>query len=345
MNAPAVSVLMTVYNGERYLREAVDSILGQSFQDFEFVIVDDASDDSSPSILASYSDPRIITFRQPGRSGLPNALNAGLIRCRGSYIARLDADDIARKDRLQRQVEQMERHPEACLAGSDYELIDEKGVLQGIRKMGHYGAGIRAALRFGNVLGHSTVIYRKASIQAIGGYDGTLAWGEDYDLYLRLMDCGAVLGIDEPLVKYRVHASNLTATIVSSEKDRSLFAFMASDMEKTLGRNVPPELMATVSEHHRTICRNPETYAEVCRLIADIFMADASASWLSRSDISTMLDATLRELRVLGSLHPDFVRTTMRTELRLIARFRPWELASPRCLRMAYATAFKNGSP
>lgn len=342
MSTPALSVLMTVYNGERHLREAVDSILSQSFGDFEFVIVDDASDDSSPSILASYSDPRIVTLRQPSRSGAPAASNAGLARCRGNYIARLDADDIARNDRLQRQVKQMELHPEACLAGSDYELIDGKGVLQGIRKMNHYGADIRAALRFGNLIGHSTVIYRKAAVQTAGGYDGTIAWAEDYDLYLRLMEHGAMLGIDEPLVKYRVHDANLTATTVSSEKDRHLFNLMAANMGKTLGRNVPGDLIATISEHHRKICQDPETYAEVCRLIADTFLVDASAPWLGRGDISSMLDATLRELHILGSLHPDFATTTMRTELRLIARCRPSELASPRCLRMAYATAFKN---
>ena len=102
--SPRVSVLMSVYNGERYLRAAVDSILSQTFADFEFVIVDDASSDCTPSILDSYDDPRIVRLRLERNQGLAGALNEGLLLSRGRYIARQDADDVSLSSRLARQV-------------------------------------------------------------------------------------------------------------------------------------------------------------------------------------------------------------------------------------------------
>jgi len=127
MVEPKVTVLMPVYNGERYLNEAVDSILGQTFTDFEFLIIDDASTDKTPEILRSYDDPRIRVVTNEENLGLSKSLNKGLALARGEFIARMDADDVSYPYRLQVQHEFMTQHPGAGVIGSWAEYIDRKG--------------------------------------------------------------------------------------------------------------------------------------------------------------------------------------------------------------------------
>ena len=126
--APKITVLMSVYNGERYLRESVDSILNQTYTDFEFIIIDDGSTDSTQSIIEEYSakDKRIITMQNNQRIHLTKSLNLGLKKARGVYIARQDADDISLPERLQTQITYMENNEDIGILGTSVELIDVK---------------------------------------------------------------------------------------------------------------------------------------------------------------------------------------------------------------------------
>src|SRR4051812_26679567 len=123
--SPTVSVLMAVYNGEQYLREAVNSILSQTFKDFEFIIIDDGSTDRSPELLASYAraDSRVKLISRPNK-GLTKSLNEGLHAARGEFVARMDGDDISLPERFERQVSYLREHPEVVLVGSRVEFID-----------------------------------------------------------------------------------------------------------------------------------------------------------------------------------------------------------------------------
>jgi glycosyltransferase involved in cell wall biosynthesis len=206
MTPPAVSVVMPVHNGAGFLTAAIDSILAQSFTDFEFIIVDDGSDDATPEILARFaaSDSRIHVTRQH-RAGVANALNRGLAASSGSFIARIDADDIARPSRLARQLELLQAQPNVAVLGTAYELIDLQGATHGIRQMPTSAAEIHAGLLHGNYIAHPTVMMRRDAVVAAGGYRPAFVSCEDYDLWLRLSESHELLNLDAPLLLYRMH--------------------------------------------------------------------------------------------------------------------------------------------
>jgi len=165
---PSVSVIMSVYNGERYLREAIDSILTQTYTDFEFVIINDASTDASSGILAKYAthDSRIILLQNDTNLGLTKSLNIGLRLARGRYIARQDADDISLPHRFERQVRYLDEHPETMLLGAQCLLIDAQGMP--IADRSHFPTTemtIRWYLLADNAIAHPTVLFRRSLIE------------------------------------------------------------------------------------------------------------------------------------------------------------------------------------
>lgn len=203
MSAPEITVLMTVYNEERFLRQAIDSILAQTYPHFELLVVDDASTDDSPAILASYTDPRVRVVTNEENMGCPRSSNRGLSLARGRYIARMDADDIAFPNRLEVQHAFMERHPDIDLVGSSNEVIDEQGEVIGAWR-GQFGPEtVYYLLNFRNCLTHSTVMFRKEFAETIGGYNEGVKWALDYDFYHRASKAGKLYRMDEVLVQWR----------------------------------------------------------------------------------------------------------------------------------------------
>jgi glycosyltransferase involved in cell wall biosynthesis len=201
---PRVSVLMSVCNSEAYLREAVDSILKQTFGDFEFIIVDDGSTDASYTILESYGDSRIVLLHNPENRGLAYSLNSGLALAKGDYVARMDADDISSPRRFERQVAYLEAHPEVGILGGGCVKIDEKGGCIGQRQMPQSDLQIRWVSLLGNPFIHPTVMIRRSFLITMGlKYDETFETTQDYDLWTRVLNytCGANLG--EPIIQYR----------------------------------------------------------------------------------------------------------------------------------------------
>lgn len=203
--APVVTVLMPVYNAEKYLREAVESILGQTFKDFEFLIIDDGSADNSLQIIRSYRDPRIQLIVHKKNKKLIATLNEGIQKARAPLVARMDADDVSALCRLEYQVQFMEVHPEVVLVGSDIELIDPEGRLVLYEPAFTDDSTIRLAMTTTNAFAHGSVMFRRSSVLRVGGYSRQAYLVEDYDLWVRLSRVGKVANLPEPLYQWRLN--------------------------------------------------------------------------------------------------------------------------------------------
>jgi len=210
--APRVSVVMSVYNGERYLRQAVESILDQTFTDFEFIIVDDGSSDGTWNILNGYVDPRIRLVRNEENIGLTKSLNKGLALARGQYVARMDADDVSLPERLEKQVSFLDAHAKVGVVGTSYwELTpanERRPMAVPLTDM-----GIRFYLLFHNAFAHSSVTARKAVLERVGRYDPALPYAQDYDLWTRVAAVSQLANLSHRLLLLRTGTPTSTSVI------------------------------------------------------------------------------------------------------------------------------------
>ena len=227
-----VTVLMSVYNGEKYLREAIDSILNQTFTDFEFLIVNDGSTDRTAEILQSYDDHRIKIVDNAKNIGLTKSLNIGLRMARGEYIARMDADDVSMSLRLEKESELLDNKPEVGLVGIRYEVIDEADKSFGIVKYPMTDKEIKRRLLEGTSFGHGSVMFRKECIETVGLYRPEFKYAQDYDFFLRISERYAVANISESLYKFRISPASLRKKV---EQDR--YATFAKDLAKERKNN------------------------------------------------------------------------------------------------------------
>lgn len=207
-----VSVLMTVFNGEKYLKEAIDSVLTQRFKEFEFVIVNDGSKDNSKKIIREYSDPRIIVIENEVNRGLIASLNIGLTKCRGKYTARLDQDDIAFPDRFSTQYDFMEKNQDIDVVGSWTECISPDGKSLRISKNPEKPYVIKYEFMFNNVMFHSSIFFRTEKIKINGGYSSQFVHSEDYEMYSRPEKELKCSNIQRPLFKLRIHNESITGS-------------------------------------------------------------------------------------------------------------------------------------
>lgn len=208
---PKVSVVMAVYNGEGFLRQAVESVLNQTFSDFEFIIIDDASTDSSPAVLDSYNDPRLVRLGNKNNQGLSSSLNKGLKAARGDYIARMDADDVALPERLERQVHYLEEHPSVGVLGSTCRLIDAHGASIGMKSRPLDDIAIRWAALLRNPFLHPSVMIRHDVVRHHDvRYDEQYRSAQDYELFTRMLEQTQGANLDNPLMLLRVHGSSVS---------------------------------------------------------------------------------------------------------------------------------------
>lgn len=235
-------MLTTVYNGARYLAEAIDSILADGFDDFEYVIVDDGSTDETPRILerAAARDPRIRVLRLETNRGIPAATNCGLAVARGEYIARLDADDISLPGRLAREAAALDADPGMAMVSMNYETIDADGLAIGRSHRDHPPSVVEYLLNFSNSIGgHSQVMFRRSAVEAVHGYDETCAASLDYDLWTRIVQQGRIVVLPEIGMRYRVHDQNVTARARATQIEvgkrvvqRTLSAFLGRTLSE-----------------------------------------------------------------------------------------------------------------
>ena len=212
-NDPKISVLMTVYNSERYLRTAIESVLNQSLKDFELIILDDCSTDSSWSIIEKYAsqDERIVAIKNEVNLGGCQNLNKGLKILRGKYMARHDNDDWSYPDRLERQFNYMESHPEVGIVGGAIELIDKNGKTIGKRTYNLSDLEIRKKIFRYSPFAHPLVMVRKSVLDKVGCfYDPSFAPADDYDLWFRIGKESKFANLPDTLLKYRMLPGSIT---------------------------------------------------------------------------------------------------------------------------------------
>lgn len=202
-SAPLVSVLMSVHNCPAYVQRAMESIYQQTYGNLEFIIIDDASTDQTPAILERFKDARTRIYRNPSNLGLTKSLNIGLKLCRGKYVARMDADDISLPQRLAKQVEFLESHPDIAVVGSAYYRIDAADKPFGRREVPVDDAAIRRMLQRTCAFGHGTVMARREAILTCGGYDERFIYAQDFDLWLRMSERYKLANLPEPLYCWR----------------------------------------------------------------------------------------------------------------------------------------------
>ena len=208
-STPRVSILMAVHNGARSLELSLASIVTQTFSDLEIVVVDDGSEDDTPTILGRWSDDRLRIVRQR-RTGLTRALNHGLAMTRGEFVARLDADDVSAPERIERQVRHFEVDPNIALLGSWALIVDDQERVLEVARPPIDDAAIRAQLLWDNSFFHSTLMFRRDTILKLGGYDETVERAQDYDLVWRVSRIGRLANVPSPLVRWRRSAVGIS---------------------------------------------------------------------------------------------------------------------------------------
>jgi glycosyltransferase involved in cell wall biosynthesis len=205
----ALSVIMSVYNGEKFVEDAMSCILQQTFQDFEFIVVDNGSSDGTASLLGTYDDSRIRVVHLAANQSLTRALNIALSQAKGRYIARQDVDDISLPTRFAKQMEYLERHPEVALLGTWAEFISADGARMRLhRPPKMHGDIVRASVRY-NPFVHSSVLFKRDLVMEMGCYPEDYVYAQDFALWLRLMRKYQVAILPEILVKVRLHSGQM----------------------------------------------------------------------------------------------------------------------------------------
>lgn len=207
---PEISVLLPVYNCARFLAEAVESVLSQTWRDFECIIIDDGSTDGGQEIARRYRDPRIVFVQNPENIGVARTLNKGLALARGSYVARMDADDVSRRDRLFFQRRFLEENPAAGVCGSRVRAVRENGRAYELR-FPEDPKTIEAYILFNNPLAHPAVMWRAEMFKWHGlRYDESFAAAQDYELWSRCVKYFPVYNLSKTLLDWRLHEKGLT---------------------------------------------------------------------------------------------------------------------------------------
>lgn len=208
IHSPRLSVLLPVYNGEKFIAEAVRSVLAQTYCDFELVIIDDGSTDRTAEILQRFSDLRLRVLRFDENHGLVAALNHGLAASRSELLARMDADDICLPQRFERQINFLDAHPEVVLCGT---WTQQFGTETCVRRPPTESRAIHARLFFGWAIDHPSIMFRRALIERYGlRYDAQYRHVEDFDFFLRAADQGNLANLPEVLLRTRAHADEIS---------------------------------------------------------------------------------------------------------------------------------------
>jgi glycosyltransferase involved in cell wall biosynthesis len=260
---PLVSVIMSVHNGGRYLRAAIDSMLVQTLSNFELVIVDDASNDESAQICrdAGRLDSRVVHLTNSDRVGLTASLNRALAVARGQYIARMDADDVSLPQRLERQTTYLAENADIGVVGSFYTEIDEHGhVLVETYRFPKEPIVVCWRMAFENPLPHPPIVARKSLIDAVGGYDERWRTSQDFDLFTRLAAITKLANCPEVLFQWRRHSESVS-TSRNLEQWQNAIQISRAYVTQLLGRDIGADDIELLWR------RNPRGVSEAARLV------------------------------------------------------------------------------
>ena len=301
---PAISVILPVYNAEAYVREAVESILAQSFTDFELIIINDGSTDGSGAILRELArrDARIVLVERPN-DGLVSALNAGIESARADLIARMDADDVAMPERFALQHARMVKEPELAVLGSLIRWMDRVGNVIELANQPLTPKAIARCLEQGCPVAHPTVMMRRgAAVLKAGGYRKAFCPAEDCDLWLRMSELGyAIANLPQPLLNYRWHDANVSVVHWEAQGRMAILARLAHRVRKA-GLPDPfegvdtidAELVRTVPAHLRS-CLEAEFFVDRYYRLSLADREELNAAWEDylQLDVQTQRDTSM----------------------------------------------------
>lgn len=279
-----ISVILPVRNGAAYISAAAGSILSQTFQDFELLVIDDGSTDGTGAILEELarSDPRLRVLNNPGE-GLVDALNHGIASSSAPLIARMDADDISLPERLQRQYDFLAAHPDIDAVGTQVSFIDERGAPTGkTTALPESPEAIAKTLLKYCCLRHPTVVMRRAALDRAGFYRAQVPAAEDLDLWLRLAEHGRLANLPEPLLLYRVHAAQVSQDKMWTQRLSRNLAIISAQ-ERRAGRADPLASYACFSGSGRHECRGLGCPASICDSLRVFRIAEALLSGAARA--------------------------------------------------------------
>lgn len=209
MNFPIISIIMLVYNTDKYLQDSINSILAQSYSNFELIIANDGSTDNSKEIILSYTDTRIKYIENESNQGIVKTRNECIKRAGGKYIAVLDSDDLSQKNRLELQVNFLETHLEYGMCGTFYKVIDASGHIKHSIKLPETNNDIHTFLFFGNCICHSSVMMR-THLAKLFCYSSDIPLGEDFDLWYKISQISKIANIPAFVTFYRIHGKNIS---------------------------------------------------------------------------------------------------------------------------------------
>ncbi len=280
---PAITVLMSVRNGEKYLEGAVASILNQTFTDFEFIIIDDSSTDGTAKILAAFKDPRIILLKNETRAGLTKSLNKGLKISHAIYVARMDADDITLSNRLEIQKKFLDENLGIVCVGSATTVISKRGVVLGQKQVIQNPEVLKFRLITANQLAHPTVMFRKETIMNVGAYNEKYEYVQDFELWCRLSRNGHLItNISQPLVLYRFHDTSVTQNQASKDLAYDLVLKIIRDNISTYIQPNETYFLALTKLLHKNIVSNLKDLFAINKLLSDL-----TRSYLNKEMVST----------------------------------------------------------
>jgi glycosyltransferase involved in cell wall biosynthesis len=256
---PLVSVVMSVFNGQTYLATAIESILQQTFRDFEFLAVDDGSTDRTADILTTYADrdKRMRVFQQPNQ-GRATSLNDGIKLARGKYLARMDADDISLPDRFAEQVDFMEQHPDVGVLGGAYERITGNGEIIDVIRPPSRDSEIRSVMLHHNPMCHPAIMMRREMVLKSGGYRQALLDADDYDLWLRMCERSKIVNLGSVILQYRIHGNQVSVRNTRHQVLCVLAARKAASIRRAGG----PDPLAHIQEINPQVLDSLGVHAE-----------------------------------------------------------------------------------
>ena len=301
---PGLSVIMAVYNGEPFVRQAVESVPSQTFTDFEFIIIDDASTDATASILREYTDGRIVLLSNNTNVGLTKSLNIGLRHARGEFIARMDADDIALPERLERQVRYLDEHPDVGILGCACQFIGSMGRRLGKKPRPLDDCTTRWTALLRNPFIHPAVMLRRSVLEENGlRYDEEFTQSQDYEFFTRVLKYTRGANLSEQLLLYRKHPGDITSTSRESQLRNHDLITLRTIRETIDGFPISPEKVTGlrrlfVDDARLSLKTNPailaNLYVGLCKAFTARYSDAPSIEYIKRATALKAISAVVR---------------------------------------------------